>query len=208
LTVHSKPVTYRHYSRRQSKKQQKYNQDYQKSNQNSHFTDNSSECSAKSSYSEANTHYSDLTSENNCSAAQKYLIDQKNTLLGLKPQTAVNISSSNLGNKTESNDSGVTHNSSNISSGFSSYKKFANQTPAPTLNYFSAIQTNKQNSNYIGFSHLPNQIFRKLVKKGFDFNVMLVGESGLGKSTLINSLFYQTFTILVFQGRASELNKP
>merc|ERR1712168_1214377 len=98
-TVNSKPVTYRHYLRKQSKKQQKYNQNYQKiinNNQNlSHFTDNSSECSAKSSYSEANTHYSDLTSENNCSAAQKYLIDQKNNLLGLKP--TVNISSSNLG---------------------------------------------------------------------------------------------------------------
>ena len=33
------------------------------------------------------------------------------------------------------------------------------------------------------------QVHRKSVKKGFEFTLMVVGESGLGKSTLINSLF-------------------
>lgn len=41
----------------------------------------------------------------------------------------------------------------------------------------------------VGFSDLPNQIHRKAVKKGFEFTLMVVGESGLGKSTLVNSLF-------------------
>ncbi|XP_059167304.1 septin-2-like isoform X2 [Physella acuta] len=42
---------------------------------------------------------------------------------------------------------------------------------------------------YIGFATLPEQVHRKAVRKGFDFTLMVVGESGLGKSTLINSLF-------------------
>ena len=39
-------------------------------------------------------------------------------------------------------------------------------------------------------SYFPfTQVHRKSVKKGFEFTLMVVGESGLGKSTLINSLF-------------------
>nr|XP_042900480.1 septin-2 isoform X2 [Parasteatoda tepidariorum] len=41
----------------------------------------------------------------------------------------------------------------------------------------------------IGFATLPEQVHRKSVKKGFDFTLIVVGETGLGKSTLINSLF-------------------
>ncbi|XP_072354219.1 septin 5a isoform X1 [Scyliorhinus torazame] len=42
---------------------------------------------------------------------------------------------------------------------------------------------------YVGFATLPNQVHRKSVKKGFDFTLMVAGESGLGKSTLVKSLF-------------------
>lgn len=44
-------------------------------------------------------------------------------------------------------------------------------------------------SSYVGFANLPNQVHRKTVKRGFEFTLMVVGESGLGKSTLIDSLF-------------------
>ncbi|VUC37895.1 unnamed protein product [Clonostachys rosea] len=80
---------------------------------------------------------------------------------------------------------------------------------APTS---SAITENKnivrrKLTGYVGFANLPNQWHRKSVRKGFNFNVMVVGmyitsvlinflvliefvgESGLGKSTLVNTLF-------------------
>ncbi|KAJ8662999.1 hypothetical protein O0I10_001176 [Lichtheimia ornata] len=47
----------------------------------------------------------------------------------------------------------------------------------------------KKLQGYVGFANLPNQVHRKSVKKGFQFTCMVVGESGLGKSTLVNTLF-------------------
>ncbi|XP_060563578.1 septin-2B-like isoform X3 [Ruditapes philippinarum] len=68
----------------------------------------------------------------------------------------------------------------------------------PTLNVTNNNDTGKisspkfvnpEQSGYVGFANLPNQVHRKSVKKGFEFTLMVVGESGLGKSTLVNSLF-------------------
>ncbi|KAJ1925247.1 Cell division control protein 3 [Tieghemiomyces parasiticus] len=41
----------------------------------------------------------------------------------------------------------------------------------------------------VGFANLPNQVHRRSVKRGFEFVVMVVGESGMGKSTMVNTLF-------------------
>ncbi|KAH0514999.1 Septin-1 [Microtus ochrogaster] len=53
----------------------------------------------------------------------------------------------------------------------------------------AATTSRAMDKEYVGFAALPNQLHRKSVKKGFDFTLMVAGESGLGKSTLINSLF-------------------
>ncbi|XP_072452395.1 neuronal-specific septin-3 isoform X2 [Notamacropus eugenii] len=42
---------------------------------------------------------------------------------------------------------------------------------------------------YIGIDTIIEQMRKKTMKTGFDFNIMVVGQSGLGKSTLINTLF-------------------
>ncbi|KAG7460016.1 hypothetical protein MATL_G00216740 [Megalops atlanticus] len=42
---------------------------------------------------------------------------------------------------------------------------------------------------YVGIDTIIQQMRKKTMKTGFDFNIMTVGHSGLGKSTLVNTLF-------------------
>ncbi|XP_023060390.1 inactive serine/threonine-protein kinase TEX14 isoform X1 [Piliocolobus tephrosceles] len=60
------------------------------------------------------------------------------------------------------------------------------RSPWGKLDPYDSTEDDKE---YVGFATLPNQVHRKSVKKGFDFTLMVAGESGLGKSTLVNSLF-------------------
>lgn len=44
----------------------------------------------------------------------------------------------------------------------------------------------------IGIANLPNQRHKIVSKRGTNFTIMVVGESGLGKTTFINTLFTTT----------------
>ncbi|OAF66321.1 hypothetical protein A3Q56_05951, partial [Intoshia linei] len=45
------------------------------------------------------------------------------------------------------------------------------------------------NTSELGFTGLPNQIHRKVTKKGFKYTILILGERGLGKRSFINSIY-------------------
>lgn len=42
---------------------------------------------------------------------------------------------------------------------------------------------------HVGFDSLPDQLVTKATQRGFNFNILCVGETGIGKSTLMSTLF-------------------
>uniref|UniRef100_A0A336M9C9 Septin n=1 Tax=Culicoides sonorensis TaxID=179676 RepID=A0A336M9C9_CULSO len=48
-------------------------------------------------------------------------------------------------------------------------------------------------AGHVGFDSLPDQLVNKSVQNGFAFNILCIGETGLGKSTLMDSLFNTNF---------------
>jgi len=50
-----------------------------------------------------------------------------------------------------------------------------------------------QLNGHVGFDTLPDQIVAKSVSEGFTFNILCIGETGIGKSTLLDTLFNTKF---------------
>lgn len=48
-------------------------------------------------------------------------------------------------------------------------------------------------AGHVGFDSLPDQLVNKSVQNGFVFNIMCIGETGLGKSTMMDTLFNTSF---------------
>jgi len=48
-------------------------------------------------------------------------------------------------------------------------------------------------SGHVGFDSLPDQLVNKATNQGFCFNILCIGETGIGKSTLMNTLFNTNF---------------
>ncbi|XP_046816360.1 septin-7-like isoform X7 [Vespa crabro] len=69
------------------------------------------------------------------------------------------------------------------------------------------LTKSKELDGYVGFANLPNQVYRKAVKKGFDFTIMVVGRSGLGKSTFINSMFLADIYSAEYPGPSLRVKK-
>uniref|UniRef100_T1J4P3 Septin n=1 Tax=Strigamia maritima TaxID=126957 RepID=T1J4P3_STRMM len=58
-------------------------------------------------------------------------------------------------------------------------------------------------TGHVGFDSLPDQLVNKSVQGGFTFNILCIGETGVGKSTLVDSLFNTSF-----ESTASPHNLP
>ena len=68
-------------------------------------------------------------------------------------------------------------------------KDFYNRDRIERIKEETVTNGEEEDDEFIGFASLPEQVHRKAVRRGFDFSLMVLGDSGLGKSTLINSLF-------------------
>lgn len=57
-----------------------------------------------------------------------------------------------------------------------SNKENMSTAPPPSTTYAKEMSVREANG-YVGFANLPNQVYRRAVKKGFEFTLLIVGKS-------------------------------
>ncbi|XP_048846861.1 septin-9-like isoform X5 [Brienomyrus brachyistius] len=73
--------------------------------------------------------------------------------------------------------------------------------PAPSP---ASMEKPSVDFSYVGIDAILEQMRRKAMKQGFELNIMVVGQSGLGKSTLMNTLFKSKVSRRTGLGSADE----
>lgn len=74
--------------------------------------------------------------------------------------------------------------------------------PIPNTKNLNGIPTNNTSNNgthnglrilrpetYVGFDTLPDQYVSRVIRDGFGFNILAIGSTGVGKTTLFEALF-------------------
>ncbi|XP_044088572.1 septin-12 isoform X1 [Neovison vison] len=79
------------------------------------------------------------------------------------------------------------------------------QSPSPCSSRPSSPRTLPYETlGYVGIDAVLDQLKIKAMKMGFEFNIMVVGQSGLGKSTMVNTLFKSK----IWKSTALDLERP
>ncbi|XP_057201841.1 septin 9a isoform X3 [Triplophysa rosa] len=92
---------------------------------------------------------------------------------------------------------------SSYSSGSSSSSIMA-ESVIPEMPPSMCLDKPTMDFSYVGIDAILEQMRRKAMKQGFELNIMVVGQSGLGKSTLMNTLFKSKVSRKSVLGTAEE----